>query len=143
MPSATTPRAPPTWRRASPSRALPLAESALRIQLSLPERNDRDTAIVYSTLADAYLARSSFARAIVFYQKALDTDRTALGERHPDVAEDYLNLGKFHAKRGDLDAALRFYQKAILANDPHLDRPEAYLDPPLERHSRRSSCWTP
>ena len=118
--------------KGEPERALPLAESALRIQLSLPERNDRDTAIVYSTLADAYLARSSFARAIVFYQKALDTDRTALGERHPDVAEDYLNLGKFHAERGDLDAALRFYQKAILANDPHLDRPEAYLDPPLE-----------
>ena len=118
--------------KGEPDRALPLAENALRIQLSLPERNDRETAVIYSTLADAYLARGSFARAAVFYQKALDTDRAAVGERHPDVAEDYLNLGKLHAERGDLDGALRFYQKAILANDPRLDRPEAYLDPPLE-----------
>jgi CHAT domain-containing protein/Tfp pilus assembly protein PilF len=118
--------------RGEPDRALPLVEKALSIQLSLPERNARDTAVIYSTVADACKATGSFARAAVFYQKALDTDRAAVGERHPDVAEDYLNLGKFRADRGDLDGALRFYQKAVLANDPHLDRPEAYLDPPLE-----------
>jgi CHAT domain-containing protein/Tfp pilus assembly protein PilF len=118
--------------KGQPDRALPLVESALRIQLSLPERSARDTAVIYSTLADACKATGSFARAAVFYQKALDTDRAAVGERHPDVAEDYLNLGKFRADRGDLDAALRFYQKSVLANDPHIERLEAYLDPPLE-----------
>ena len=118
--------------KGEPDRALPLVESALRIQLSLPERSARDTAVIDSTLADAYKATGAFARAAVFYQTALDTDRAAVGERHPDVAEDYLNLGKFRAERGDLGGALRFFQKAVLANDPHLDRPEAYLDPPLE-----------
>jgi tetratricopeptide (TPR) repeat protein len=43
-----------------------------------------------------------------------------------------LNLGKLHAERGDLDGALRFYHEAVLANDPRLDRSEAYLDPSLE-----------
>lgn len=118
--------------KGEPDRALLLSENALRIQLSLPERNPRETAVIYSTLADAHRARGAFARAAALYRKALDTDRAAVGERHPDVAEDYLNLGKFRAERGDLDWALRFYQKAVLANDPHLDRPEAYLDPPFE-----------
>ena len=118
--------------KGQPDRALRLAEKALSIQLSLPERSDRDTAVIYTTLAGAYLAQGSFARAAVFYQKALDTDRAEVGERHPDVAEDYLNLGKLHAKRGDLDEALRFYQKAVLANDPRLDRPGAYLNPPVD-----------
>jgi tetratricopeptide (TPR) repeat protein len=118
--------------KGEPGRALPLAESALRIQVSLPEPNARETGVTYSTLADASKATGSFAQAAAFYRQALDTDRAAVGERHPDVAEDYLKLGKFHAERGDPDAALRFFQKAVLANDPHLDRPEAYLDPPLE-----------
>lgn len=118
--------------KGEPDRALPLVLNALRIQLSLPERSARDTTVIYSTLADAYKATGSFARAALFYRKALDTDREAVGERHPDVAEDYFNLGRFHADRGDLDGALRFYQEAVLANDPHLDRSLAYLDPPLE-----------
>jgi CHAT domain-containing protein/lipopolysaccharide biosynthesis regulator YciM len=114
------------------NRALGVLEKALALQLSLPEKGDRDSAVIYSSLADAYRARHDFVGADRDFRKALAIDLSIHGERHPDVAEDLVNLGDLHLEKEDPVSALRFYGKAIAADSPQPVAAEPDLDPPFD-----------
>jgi CHAT domain-containing protein/Tfp pilus assembly protein PilF len=119
-------------RKGETDRAIGVLEKAVAIQQSLPEKGDRDSAIVYSSLGEAHRARHDFSRADRLYREALAIDVSIYGRRHPDVAEDLVNLGELYLEEDEPAEALRYFDRAITANDPQLTRAHPDLDPPFE-----------
>jgi CHAT domain-containing protein/Tfp pilus assembly protein PilF len=113
-------------------RGLAVLEKARDLQLSLSEKGDRESGVIYSSLAEAYRAKGNFTEADRGFRDALAIDISIFGQRHPDVAEDFVNLGDLYLQKGAELAAIGFYGKAIAANNPHPVKDDPDLDPPFE-----------
>jgi CHAT domain-containing protein/tetratricopeptide (TPR) repeat protein len=119
-------------RTGLPGRALAVLTKALALQRALPEAGDRDSAVVYRNLAEAYEAKGDLASALRNHRQALALDVAIHGQRHPETAEDLVNLGELYLKLGDPDAAIHFIARAIAANDARQTGTDLDLDPELE-----------
>src|SRR5262249_45054951 len=80
-------------RKGDPDRALGYLEKARDLQSSLAEKDNRDAAVIFSSLAEAYRAKHDYARAARIFREAFEIDHRIYGARHPDVSEDLVNLG--------------------------------------------------
>ena len=119
-------------KKGDPARALAVLEKARILQESLPEKNDRNSAVIYSSLGEAYQAKGALDEAARNHRRALAIDRATYGNRHPDLAEDLLNLGELCLRRGQAKEALSWFAQAIAANDPKLTKADPDLDPPFD-----------
>ncbi len=52
-------------------------------------------------------------QALVYYMKALEERKAALGEKHPDVAALYATTGRVLNDQGSYDMAVSYYEKAL------------------------------
>ena len=68
-------------------------------------------------LGMAFARQKDFERALIYYNKALETD--------PDSADVYYNIGNIFLKQGKLDEAMKHYTKAL---ELVPDLPEAHLN---------------
>jgi len=93
--------------------ALPLAESALEIRLTLLGEKHQDTAASYKNLGELYQAMGDYGKAEPLYEKALAIDREVLGEKHQDTAQSYSNLGQLYQDMGDYGKAEPLCVKAL------------------------------
>jgi tetratricopeptide (TPR) repeat protein len=73
-------------RRRQGRDALPLAEEALRIAIQSTGEESLDTALAYSSVAEAHRSMGSAARALPLYRRARALYRNVLGPNHPRVA---------------------------------------------------------
>ncbi|WP_434384894.1 tetratricopeptide repeat protein [Melittangium boletus] len=64
-------------------------------------------------LADLYVAKGDYVRAMKAYERALELRQKALGEKHPAVAAVLNSLGNLNASQGDYARAETFYRQAI------------------------------
>ena len=75
------------------SEALTLAESALKLSLSLLGENHQLTAKSYNNVGLAYGNLGNYDKALEYLLKALKIREELLGEKHPDTALSYNNMG--------------------------------------------------
>ena len=67
---------------------------------------DRIAAIIQET--------GDYARALTYFQCAVDTAEKMLGMEHPDTAATYYNIAGVYYRMGDYDKALEYYNKALV-----------------------------
>ena len=70
------------------------------------EKSDLETAAEFDKNGD-------HEQALVYYMKALDERKAALGEKHPDVAALYTTIGRALNDQEDYDNAVSYYEKAL------------------------------
>jgi len=84
-----------------------------RIIQEVVKEKDENVPTLLNNLGFAWKTLGEAKKAIEFYDKALEIDLNALGEKHPDVAIDYNNLGGAWHALGDAKKAIEFYEKAL------------------------------
>jgi tetratricopeptide (TPR) repeat protein len=53
------------------------------------------------------------AKALSFYEKALEIKQEALPPNHPDLSTSYSSIGNVYDKSGEYSKALSFHQRAL------------------------------
>ncbi|PSR53576.1 hypothetical protein AHMF7605_08565 [Adhaeribacter arboris] len=90
--------------------ALHKANQTLKESLS---RAKGDPTGAYINLGNVYYEKGQYDKALAYFQKVLQYQRTKFGETHPKVASTYINLGKVYFEKAEYAKALGFYQKAL------------------------------
>jgi tetratricopeptide (TPR) repeat protein len=92
--------------------SIPQGASGSRSQpVSAPGAEDRG--LSYAKTGDRCRNSGNIDSAIMWYNRALQTDTAALGKRHPSVARDYNNLGLIWSEKGEYDTAIGYYTLAL------------------------------
>ena len=74
---------------------------------------DANAATTLNNLGSAWHNLGDAKKAIEYYTKALEIDRTIFGDAHPDVARDLNNLGSAWSDLGDAKKAIECLTKAL------------------------------
>ena len=93
--------------------ALPLAEEALGISIQCAGEDSMDTALAYSSVAEAHRAMGSGERALPLYRKARALYQKALGPDHPRVASILSQEGLILMQDGKLALAGQSMAQAV------------------------------
>ncbi|MEO8593302.1 MAG: tetratricopeptide repeat protein [Candidatus Solibacter sp.] len=97
-------------RNNRPADALALAEEALTMAIKTTGEDSVDTALAYTSVAEAHRYMGAIDRALPLYRKALMLYEKALGPRHPRVATLLSQEGLILMHEGKLSMA----EKAML-----------------------------
>ena len=65
----------------------------MNIYQKLYQLRHPDLAIIYNNIGCVYDDQNKYLKAITYYEKALQVDKTFYGENHPNIALRYINLG--------------------------------------------------
>ena len=76
-------------------------------------RTDSLKASSYNDIGCIYDERGDYAKALDYYEKALQIRLQIYGEKHLDVAMSYNNIGGICDSRGNYALALKYYEKAL------------------------------
>ena len=72
-----------------------------------------DVATNYNNIGLLYEDQGDYAKALEYYNKALEISIQVLGEKHPDVAKCYNDLGIIYYRQGEYAKTLEFFNKAL------------------------------
>jgi tetratricopeptide (TPR) repeat protein len=102
-----------TWLKAGvPARAEPLLRRSLSIMENDTDMPAEQVASGHSGLAELYRSENKLALAESEWSRALQIDRTALGEGHPQVAVLMEMLAEVYSARGEFDLAREYSTRA-------------------------------
>ena len=68
---------------------------------------------LFNEIGLVYFQQGEYAKALEWYQKALEICEKVLGLKHPDTATTYNNIAGVYSSQGDDEKALEWYQKAL------------------------------
>jgi tetratricopeptide (TPR) repeat protein len=102
-----------TWLKAGdPARAEPLLRRSLSIMENHTDMPAEQVASAHSGLAELYRSENKLALAESEWSRALQIDRTALGEAHPQVAVLMEMLADVYCARGEFSLAREYSTRA-------------------------------
>ncbi|CAF3945741.1 unnamed protein product [Rotaria sp. Silwood1] len=70
------------------------------------------TSNIYKNLANLYTKTNEFDSALMYFEKALETDRQYLREDHLKFGQTYANIGAMYHSKQDFKQALNYFDKA-------------------------------
>jgi tetratricopeptide (TPR) repeat protein len=94
------------------ARAEPLLRRGLRIMENNADMPLEEVAHAHSALAELYGAENKLVLAEDEWSRALQIDRTVLGETHPQVAVLMAKLSEVYAARGEFELAREYAMRA-------------------------------
>jgi tetratricopeptide (TPR) repeat protein len=86
---------------------------ALEISKKTLGKEHHITAIIYDSIAGAYLLQGDYENALDWTRKALPIFETLLGKEHPDTAKNYQNIAYIYQSMHDYSKALEWYKRAV------------------------------
>ena len=96
----------------APARAEPLLRRALRMMEDNPEMPLEEVANAHSSLAQLYRSENKLALAEDEWSRALQMDRTVLGETHPQIGVLMARLSDVYSARGEFALARDYAMRA-------------------------------
>jgi tetratricopeptide (TPR) repeat protein len=81
-----------------------------------------DTAQSYNNIGLVYYNQEDYAKALEYYQEALDIQEKVLGKEHPHTATSYNNIGVVYANQEDYVKALEYFQKSLVVREKVLGK---------------------
>jgi len=90
-----------------------LSEALEMKRLLLPDPMHPSAVNTHNQLAEIWVARGEYDRALEWYRKALESTIASMQESHLTVALCQNNLGMVHGKKGNLAEAERAYEAAL------------------------------
>lgn len=82
----------------------------------------------YLEVAECYLGKGNFDKAMLYYHKSLSMSRAIFGDNHASVARAYCGMGRTLEERRDDETALNYYQSALKALSSGSETRHANLD---------------
>ena len=83
------------------------------LQKAIISKDSNAIAVCYNRMGRVYSDQGDYAKALEYFQKALEIRKHKLGNDHQDVASCYNNIGTVYEDRGDYARALEHYQPAL------------------------------
>ena len=104
-----------TWLSSgAPARAEPLFKRSLSLMESAPSAPPEQIATVHIGLGELYWSENKLALAEEEWSRALDQERSVLGEAHPQVGALLEMLADVFSKRGEFDLAIDYATRASI-----------------------------
>ena len=106
--------------------ALPLAHRAVHLAEEEYGLGHPTMGTLLFNLGKLYQLDGQMARAVLYYEKALDIRISVLGRNHPDLAASYFGLGRVFSDQCKYDQAEESFNEALgvmeraLADNPHV-----------------------
>ena len=73
----------------------------------------KDSSILFNNIASVYREQGDYAKALEYYEKALQINERVLGSGHPSTATTYSNMAVVYREQGDNAKALEYCKKAL------------------------------
>ena len=109
-------------RAENPSKAIPLLERAVSIDMKVKGENNLDLAGSLSDLAMAYLDIGRIEEADAAMSRSLQIYRSALPPNHPTLAIALNNEGQIHKGQGYYDTAIESFKRSILITEDQIKK---------------------
>jgi len=109
-------------RTENPSKAIPLLERAVSIDMKVKGENNLYLAGSLSNLAMAYLDTGRIEEADAALSRSLQIYRSALPSNHPTLAIALNNEGQIHKEQGYYDSAIESFKRSILITEDQIKK---------------------
>lgn len=93
--------------------AIEFLGTALELHLVAYGVDAEETLIAQHSLAEAYDEDGQFDKAILYYERTLDSRKHLLGERHVDTLESMAGLARMYEESGDERKALPLFERTL------------------------------
>ncbi|QMU29929.1 CHAT domain-containing protein [Adhaeribacter radiodurans] len=91
-----------------------LKKAGQTLQESLTNLKDTTLVVVpYTNLGTIYFEKGEYDKALTYYNKVLQIQRTLFGDDHLKLVDSYINLGNVYTSKAEYDKALAYFQKSV------------------------------
>ena len=98
----------------NPDKAAECLKKAMKVATaSGGGENSQAMMATYTNQASQHYQRKEYDKAIEFYGKSIEIQKSIFGEKHPAVANTYYNIANAYFRKGDADNAIEYFTKAI------------------------------